>query len=71
MASTLARKAAVISAVAQLAEPGDFQSITITRRDSFEDYFVVLVTPHSDTYGMTLKLSSEGQVTYASPLRIL
>lgn len=71
MTSTLARKAAVISAVEQLVGPGDFQSITITRRDSFEDYFVVLVTPSSDIYGMTLKVSTEGEITYASPLRIL
>lgn len=71
MSSTLARKAAVISAVEQLAEPGDFQSIMITQRDTFEDFFVVLVTRSSDTYGMNLKVSSEGQVIYASPLRIL
>lgn len=69
--STLARKAAVISAVEQLVEPGDFQSIMITQQGSSGDYSVALVTPSSDIYGMTLKVSTEGEITYASPLRIL
>lgn len=67
----MARKAAAIYAVERLVEPGDFQSITITRRGTSEDYFVVLVTPSSDIYGMNLKVSTEGQITYAGPLRIL
>lgn len=71
MPSTLARKAAVISAVEQLVEPGDFQSIMITQRGSSGDYSVALVTRSSDTYAMTLKVSSEGQITYASPLLIV
>lgn len=44
MPSTLARKAAVISAVEQLVEPGDFQSIMITQQGSSGDYSVALVT---------------------------
>ena len=71
IASTLARKATVISTVELLVEPGDFQSITITRQGSSGDYFVVLATPSSGIYGMNLKVSSAGQTTYASPLRIL
>lgn len=71
MPSTLARKAAVISAVEQLVEPGDFQSIMITQQGSSGDYSVALVTRSSDTYAMNLKVSSEGQVTYASPLHIV
>jgi hypothetical protein len=71
MPSTLRREAAVISAVEQLVELEDFQSITVMRRDSCGDYSAVLVTPSLDIYGMTLKVSSEGEITYASPLRIL
>lgn len=71
MASTLARKAAVISAVERLVEPGDFQSIMITQQGSSGDYSVALVTRSSDTYAMSLKVSSEGQITYVSPLRIV
>lgn len=71
MSYTLARKAAVISAVEQLVEPGDFQSIMITQQGSSGDYSVALVTRSSDTYAMTLKVSIGGQVIYASPLRIV
>lgn len=71
MSSTLAKKAAVISAVEQLVELGDCQSITITRQDTSGAYSVALVTQSSDIYVMTLKLSSEGQITSATPLRIV
>lgn len=70
MPSMLARKAAVISAVGQLAELEDFQSIMITQQGTSGVYFVALVTPSLDTYAMTLEVSTEGQVTYASRLRM-
>lgn len=58
-ASTLARKAAVISAVGQLAELDGCLSITITFQDTSGDYSVGLATLFSADSEMSLQLSNE------------
>ena len=72
MSSTLARKAAVISAVERLAELDDCQSITITFQDSSGGFSAVGATLSSDGSAMILKLSLAGPTTSVRlPLSLL
>lgn len=71
MSYTLDRKAAAIYAAERLVELGDFQSITITRQGTSEDFSVVLVTLSSDISEMTLTHSPGEGITYATPLRMI
>ena len=66
MSSTLDREAAVISAVKQLAELDDCQSIMITVLDSSGGYFAGAATRSSDVGEMTPKSSVAAPTIYGS-----
>lgn len=63
MSSMLAKKAAAIYAVEQLAKLDDCQSITITLQDSSGGFSAVAATLSSDGGAMILKFSIGGPAT--------